>query len=811
MRLLWQDFLYAFRVLFKRPGPTFLAIIALSLSIGLTTTTVSVLNAVLFKGFPHPDGPRLHLLSLTHPEGKGARGGIPQALLEPLAREVPALEALCGFIVGTINYSGDERNPERLDGTYITANFLEVVREPVLLGRPFHELSPEQRGDAVLLSHALWQRRYQGNPDIIGHPVRINGAIKRIRGVMPEGFVFPMYSDLWTVLDPADPAATFAEMAVMVVARVGPGTSRDELEREVAEAGKRLLAGVGDGRAALETDPFGLARLMGDGNGLWMGIQLAVMAGLLLIACANVANLLLGRAAARGRELAIRAALGANRRRLIIQLLTESLVLALLGAIGGLLIALWQVDFDVREVNLEMPAWLSFSLDWRVYGFVACLILVVALLAGIIPAFQASRVELNEMLKDGARSASGFRITRFTKILTVTQIAFSCALLFGAGLAARHFQKLSEVDVPFVPEEILTLRLALFASDYPDEASRDAFIEKALARLEEIPGVARAAATSWISQWTVPNPPVTFQIPGEGASEMRYCQAEMVSPGYFETYRGSLITGRGFTAADNDPEAPLVAVVNKAFVAAFLGDEGQAVGRRLDFYRLTPEGLPAPRPTTIVGLAENLFFSPLMAETSESQPLVYLPLQRETPAFVTLVARSTGGTADSLREPIHAALQGIDPHLPPYFVRSMEEYYANVLYPIRMFVSLLLLVSTLALFLAAVGIYSLMAFSVSLRRQEFGVRMAVGARRGNLVRMVLHEGLSQLALGITAGLGLAILLGFAVSGALRAVLEPDPLLLSIILGVLTLATVLALVVPLRRTARLSPMEALRHE
>lgn len=816
MSLLWQDFLYAFRVLFKRPGPTFLAILALSLSIGLTTTAFSVFNGIFFKGFPHPDGPRLYYIGLSHLESGNRMMALPQSALRGIEDEASACDEICSYYMGTINFSGDERAPKRVDGTYITANFLKVVREPVLYGKPFHQLSPDELSKAVLLSYELWNERYQGSPDVIGRKVRINGNLMTICGVMPKGFVFPLYTEVWTVLDPDTANGEFSEINVMAVGRLKEKATVEELRAQLKRASEALPTASGKDQTMLDADVFGLRPIFRSGSQSWLGIQFAVMGVLLLIACANVANLLLGRAAARGRELAVRAALGASRRRLIMQLLSESLVLAVLGAVGGLIFALWQVDFDMRSINTELPAWLSFDLDARVYGFVAVLVVFVALMAGIIPAFQASRVELNEMLKDGARTSTSFRITTFTKILTVGQIAFSCALLFGAGLAAQHFQRLSEAETSFVPNEILTLRLGLFEQDYPSEESRDAFVQHALERIEAIPGVASVAATSWISEWSIPNSWVPFQLFSNDPanpipSTIEQSSVEWVTPGYFKTYQADMIEGREFIAADSAAIGIPVAIVNQSFVDQFLSGERSVIGRRIDLYLSKDGDAPVPTAMVIVGVSKNLFSSPLQTESASSPPQVYLPLNRETPVFLTLLARTTSGDAHSLSEPIQAAIQGIDPHLPPYFVRTMQEYFTAAFLPTRMFVSLLLVVSTIALFLAAVGVYSLMAFSVSLRRQEFGVRMAIGAQRHNLVRMVLNEGLTQLGVGIMLGLGLAILFGFALSDALRAILEPDPALLSIILGVLTLATLLALLVPLRRTARLSPMEALRYE
>ncbi|MFP4281808.1 MAG: ADOP family duplicated permease [Opitutales bacterium] len=815
MSAFWQDLLYAFRVLFKRPGPTFLAIVALALSIGLTTTTFSVFNGFVFKGFPHPDGHRLFQVRATASQQPKAALGLPANALEVIAAEVPAFAASCGFFIGTINYSGDERGPVRVEGTYITPGFLEVVREPVLLGQAFHELAAEELSDAILLSFEMWKERYRGDESVIGRTVRINGEPRVIRGVMPEGFVFPFYSEVWTPLPPALLEAEAPGVQLTVVGRLADEATSSALEAQLDAARHALLGGADGFRDGVEITRFGDLFGVVRSDGFVFGVQIAIMIGLLLIACANVANLLLGRAAARSRELAVRAALGASRRRLILQLLVESLVLACLGTIGGLLFTVWQVDFDAQMVSSELPRWLSFNLDWRVYAFVAGMVVVVSLLAGILPALQASKTDLNEMLKDGARTSTSFRITRFTKILTIGQIAFSCALLFGAGLAARQLLRMQSWDLVIDAPNILTMRLALFESDYPDEASRTAFVDEVLTRVERVPGVEAATMTTWISEPGSGISPVSLQIvPSDGKvledTPMHFQPMELVTPRYFEVYEATLQAGRVFTPADHAPEAAPTVLVNEAFVAKHF-PAGDALGRELRLYLNTGDGLPELTPARIVGVVENLYLVLHSLNLQDVPPQIYVPLQQATPRFITLAVRGSNDDAHSLAEPVTAALQDIDPHLPPYFVRTMSDYYETMLMPFRMFVVLFLFVGTMALFLAAVGVYSLMAFSVSLRRQEFGVRMAVGARRRNLVQMVLREGLTQLIVGVTAGLGIALSLGFAVSRVLQASFRLDPLLLGTILAVLSFATLLALLIPLRRTARLSPMEALRYE
>jgi predicted permease len=818
---IWRDFLYAFRVLFKRPLPTVLATLALSLSIGLTTSTFSVYNGLLFKSLPYPNGDRVYRLIGGSAETGYRELTVPEDLMLEIDAGIVALgedkvpmEASLGYYTGTFNVSGDGKRAERYNGAFVCGSLTTLTGVEMQLGQDLSELPEEEAQTSVLLSHQVWIDRYGQDPDVIGREILVNGATLRVAGVLPEGFSFPYREEIWALTSSPANSISHTDTGLLISILGREGSSTREMEKvikQVANAVAEQRGETDDGDYMLV--PFGQFIEQIAQNPFWLFAQILIVVVIFLIACANVANLLLGRASTRGHEMAIRSAMGATRIRLIRQLLTESLVLAFLGCVGALLYTAWTMDMDAKVVSEGFPAWLDFGIDWRVFVFTAGILVITALASGVLPALQASRTDFNEMLKETNRTATSFRVTRLSRILTVGQIALSCALLFAAGLVARYIHQMEEIDAPFEPEKVLTLRMGIFASEVPPPGELHPFYTALLEKVEAIPGTRDAALTSWIS---VPHKNfIGYRIVPENGSTIAASdsvlddQFERVSENYFETLDAQFVAGHNFTLGDRYD--PFAIVVNESFAVENFGSPSKALGRKLEFSWGEGKMELGESPFRIVGVVTDLPFGGLGTELGDPTPILYLPAESTHANFMTLVVRSTEGDANRLMDPIRDVIHELDPHIPPYFERTLQEFYDQQLLPFRMFVRLFVFVAAMALFLAAVGIYGLMTFSVSVRRQEFGVRMALGASRIQLVQMVLRQGLVQLGLGVILGLGFAITFG-RLLGHIFQDLDPiDLTTFSIVLLTLTVSTLLALALPLRRTARLSPMEALRYE
>ena len=805
-----SDFRHAFRVFFKRPGLTLLAILALAVSLGMSTTAFSTLNGIFFKPLPFRDAEELHHIYVQN-ERVDMRTGIPFSQFGEL-EQLDSFDDVIGYSFGTINISGKGR-PERYEGAFVSPNFLGFLGCEPVLGRGFSKATTEEDGPReLLISEKLWREKFRADPDILGMTVRANGAEHSIVGILPEGFHFPNKAMAWMPVNRAIfPGKDLETMQVMAIGRLSGDSTQSQAARELktifAGWDNRILEGKED--LTLTCEPYGRVPMNAVSNSVIIAAVGAVIF-ILLVSCANVANLLVGRALTRGREMAIRSALGATRKRIMRQLLTESLVLSFFGAIGGLLYAAWAVDATMQSPVYQLPYWINFELDWRVFLFVLLVMVFTALVSGLIPAWQASKTDLNEMLKDTSHTSTSFRLGRMTRFLAVIQIAFSCALLFGAGLITRNVYQMSGLEPGYPEDQILTMRMGLFPGDYPEEALRDAFFGELVERVKGIPAVESSAATSWIGEFGNYDQAVFVPHKDDESPEMVYAYVESVSPGYFETFGLNLLQGRHFNARDNTDAEP-VAIVNEAFARLNFG-RADPLGQEIKLFegKAGQNEEPQLSSVRVIGVVPSVRVSNF-TKPNKPEPIIYLPYTQSPSMFMSLVVRSDIAASGELQSAIEDEILALDPHLPVYFTKTMETFIGDQIYPYKVLANFFLAIGFMALFLAAIGVYGMLAFNVSRRRREIGIRMALGANSLRIVTQILRQGFVQVVLGLAVGTGLAFLVGQLTRNFLLGINPNDPsVYLGMFLVLIGVAT-LAFFLPARRAARLSPMEALRYE
>jgi putative ABC transport system permease protein len=806
-----SDFLYAFRVFFKRPGLTLLAILALAVSLGMSTAAFSSLNGMFLKPLPFKDPERLHQIFLQNRKVTIKEMPIPHENISDLD-ELETFSEVMAYLTGTFNISGRGR-PARYEGTFVSTNFLEILGYETIVGRGFSEDASLADGPReLLISHKMWQDRFRGDPDIEGTVLNANATPYTIVGVLPEGFLFPISSQVWMPLNEDMFIGESKQLThVYAIGRIADDCSMQEAQDSLSEvfAGWTNRSMENKEELTLLCKPFGRFILNPATNSLIVATIGAVIF-VLLVSCANVANLLVGRALTRGREMAIRSAIGASRIRIIRQLLTESLVLSFFGAIGALIYAAWTVDFTMESPMYRLPYWMNFELDWRVFLFVFVVMLLTALVSGLIPAWQASKVDLNEMLKDTAHTSTSFRLGKLTRLLAVIQIAFSCALLFGAGLVTRNVYQMANLDPGYPKGEILTMRMALFPADYPTEAEKDEFFTQLVRKVNQIPHVKSSAVTSWLGEWGNYKEPVLLPSPDGGKPQIEYAYTEIVSPGYFRTFGLEILEGRNLKSSDAQ-DAPPVAIVNEAFVRQFMGKLNPLNMEVTLFKEGKNQVLAADsKPIKIVGIVPTIRVSDF-TKIDKEEPIIYMPFTQADANYMSLALRSPGSDMEELQESVKQVILSLDPNLPVYFVKTMEGYVGDQIYPFQALANSFLAIGLMALFLAAIGVYGMLAFNVSSRSREIGIRMALGANTITIVSQILRQGFFQVVMGIAIGSGLAFLVGQITKLWMFGINPADP---SVYIGVLlTLIGVstLAFFLPARRAARLSPMEALRYE
>ncbi|HUI55852.1 MAG TPA: ABC transporter permease [Bryobacteraceae bacterium] len=800
-----RDIRFAFRNLAKNRGVTLVAALSLALGIGANTAIFSAIHAILLRPLPYPEPGRLAMLWMDN-----RRLGLHEDLTSfpnyEDWKKSRVFEDLAGFVPSEVILTGLEE-PARIPGAAVTWNFLSVLGVPPMLGRNF-TAEEDQAGQAqvVILSYGLWQREFGGDRHVVGKTIEIGNKPYSVVGVMPADFAFPTKdSQLWRPLGlSATDRAHRDGYFLSVIGRMRPGVTRERAQAEMAAVGARLEAQYPDSNKGygVWVVPL-LEQVVGTMRQVLL-VLLGAVAFVLLIACVNVANLFLGRGAARGREIAVRAALGAGRIRLVRQLLTESAVLSLFAGVLGLAIALFGIRGLVLLAPKDLPRLDQIAIDVPVLVFTLAVSLVAAILCGMLPALRVSGVDLNEALREGGRSLAGGKRSRHMRsALTVAEIAFSMILLTGAGLMIRSLLRLQSIHPGFRTENVLTWRIAPSRTKFPSRPQVVGFYADLLQRLQSIPSVLGAGATSDIFLSETPNS-ASFSVEGRPdppPEQQIEATRDTISLNYFQTMGVTLIRGRFFNEHDGPDSTPVV-IINETMAKRFWPGE-DAVGRR---YKLGDADSHAPW-LTVVGIVADMRRQGL---EKLARCETFLPMAQR-PAIGMAVVVHTASDPAKVVGPVRDAARALDKSAVMFERSTIADQIGESLSQRRFETLLLGLFSLLALTLAAVGIYGVVYQSVSQRTNEIGIRVALGARKSGLLGMVVGETLARVGLGAVLGGAAALVLSRTLSSFLYAVTAADPLTYAAVMVLLLLAAALASLIPARRATGVDPVEALRYE
>jgi putative ABC transport system permease protein len=814
MTNLGQDFSFGLRVLRKSPGFTLVAVAALALGIGANATVFTIANGFLFRNLPFADSSRIFYISgLQNSNGRGSGESYPD--YRDFQSQVTSFQALGAFARFDVDISDAWSLPSQYKGARVTANAFSVIGQHPAAGRDFVIADGLPGAPPVaILAYALWQSRYRGAAEAIGSTIRVNEVPTLVVGVMPPGLRFPGDSSLWIPLVPAGDWTRREYRALTMFGRLADGAAIAPARAQITAIARRLEtqypATNRDLGARVQSfnDYF-----IGQDTRLVLLALLGAVGFVLLIACANVVNLLLSRAVLRAREVSVRVALGAGRWRVVRQLLVESTLLCLAGGAPGALLGFWGVRlFQQTILPDERAAYLTFPLDFHVLAYLAAITAGTGILAGLAPALRLSRIDLNECLKEGGRgSGMGREGRRLTTALITFEVALAFVLLVGAGLMIRSFLNMARTPVGAQTDHLMSMDILLRPTRYPAALSQVAFYDQLLERLQALPGVVRAGMASNLpgDGWT------DFQYEREGAPlvdprRRPETGGVIVSPGYFAMLGIRIVRGRSFTDRDGG-NGPPVLVVNQSFAkAAWPGED--PIGKRL---RLATRGSrdrsasPADQPwLTVIGLIGDI------VQNDEGQglhdPLLYLPYRQMPQREMVLAARTVeppGGLANEFRR----AVQTLDPDLPVTDLRTLDQLLWQRTWKWRVYGAMFSLFAGMALLLASVGLYSVIAHSMNQRIQEIGVRMALGATRADILRMVLRSGLRQVLIGLAVGLAGSVALAQLLDSMLVGVSPADPSTLAAVALVLAMAGISGSTVPALRATRIDPATALRHE
>ncbi|MGH7538555.1 MAG: ABC transporter permease [Gemmatimonadales bacterium] len=803
MDKLWQDLRYAVRTLSRTPAVTLIAVVTLALGIGVNTTVFSCVNALFLRPFPYGDPLRLVALRQDNPSRGWTGNEVSHPNFVDWQAQARSFQGIAAHYGSSFNLAGGDR-PERIEGEAVSWNLFGLLRIAPMLGRDFTAQDGLPGAPPVaLLSAALWQRHFGGDSGIVGRTISLSGQPHTVIGVLPPPHQFPADQQLWVPI--REGLSRSRGMHYLeVIGRLRDGVTVDQANAELVTLAGRLETQYPEDNAGWSASVVPLREHEVGEYKLVLQLMMAAVAFVLLIACANVANLLLSRAAARHREIAIRAALGAGRVRIVRQLLTESVLIALAGAALGLVVALWGLDLIVAAVPADKPFWMVFSLDGRVLAFTAAVAIATGVLFGLAPALHAVQTDLHESLKEGSRSAgtAGAR-QRLRHALVVAEVALSLVLLIGAALMIRSFLLLQRVNPGFDRSNVLSVSVVLAGTKYDSAHTRTAFYTDLLPRLAALPGVLGAAASSApplserssTSSFTVEGQPTE---PGQEPNG----SWQAVTAGYLGLLGVPILRGRDVTEQDVR-DSSLVAVINRSMARRFWPAE-DPLGKRFHFGSADEADAPW---ITVVGVAGDVRHRRL-SEAPANQFYIVFP-QAPFRGMVLLVR--TAAEPVALARAVRETVRSADDQLPVYSLQSMEQLYRSSMWEQRLYGWMFGAFAGVALLLAVVGLYGVMAYMVTLRTHEIGVRMALGAERANVRRLVVRRGLRLAAIGIGIGLVGAMAVTGTLRGFLFGVTATDPV---VFLGIALLLTAVALVasyLPARRAAQVDPVIALRSE
>jgi predicted permease len=810
-----RDLRFALHLVAKDRWYSAVAVLTLALGIGLNATVFTLVNAVLIRGLPFKDSGSLYMLGSQRLSDSRDFGGVSHLDLQDWRAQSKSFSAVAAFSGRGATVADDRAAPQQARIARVTANTFAVLAQPPLLGRDF--VSNEDRKGAervAIIGYKLWTTRYASDPGVLGRSVRIDGTATTIVGVMPEGMLFPSDTELWIPVVPAGEEEARGFRFLQAFGRLKGETTRKAAQTEFSGIAARLAA------AYPETNKEFPAVVVQTFNERFNGgkirtVFLSMMGAVgfvLLIACANVANLLLARSAHRSREIAVRIALGATRWRVVRQLLIESVVLGCMGGAIGLLLAVVGVRlFDNAVSASGKPYWIVFKMDYMVFGFLAGVCVLTGVLFGLAPALQVTRTNVNDVLKEGGRGNAGGRRARWlTGTMVVLELALTLVLLVGAGLMVRSFVKIYTLDLGIRTDHLMLMRMELPEGKYPSPETRRAFYDRLVPRLASLPGAESVSLTtsvppggSWRRGFEIEGRPV--RRPEDPAPEV---SSVTISPSFFQTVGVQMRRGRLFTEKDGMPGAETV-IINDALAAQFFTSE-DPIGRRLRFVegqaRAGAPPPPVPVWRTIVGIAPSIRHT--NPQDAEMPAVVYAPYRQDPPSGLMLLVRSRldpGAVMNSVRSEV----QAVDRDQPVFTVRTLEQMLTQATWPYRVFGSLFAIFAIIALVMSGVGLYAVMAYSVTQRTPEIGVRMALGAKGSQVSWLILKRGLAQLALGLTIGLAGALALSQVMQSLLVQTTPRDPLTFASITAILACVAVAACVIPARRATRVDPLIALR--